>query len=60
MAHYAKFIAALAAALAVTGTCLADGHITAAEWVAIAVAFVGALAVRQVTNAPAEEQHDAV
>lgn len=52
MGTYSKFIAALVAALAVTGTTLADGHITIPEGISIACAFLGALVVRQVTNAP--------
>ncbi len=49
---YAKFWAALAAALTVAGSLVADGKVTPAEAVAIASAFVGALVVRQVSNQP--------
>lgn len=50
MGAYSKFIVAVAAALGVAGTCLADGKITLAEGISIAVAFLGALGVRQVVN----------
>lgn len=45
-----KFCVALAAALAVTATALADSTVTTSEWVQIAAAFLGAYGVYQVTN----------
>lgn len=53
MKAYSKFIAALAAALTVAGTQIADGTISTADWIAIAAAFLGAIGVYAVTNEPA-------
>lgn len=50
MSKYNKFFVALFVALGVLGTALSDGIVTPAEAVAVAVAFLGALGVRQVTN----------
>lgn len=47
---YAKAVVAVSAALGVLATALADGEVTGSEWVAIAVAFLGALGVSQVPN----------
>lgn len=47
-----KFCVALVAALGITATALSDGTINASEWIAIALAFAGALGVYQATNAP--------
>jgi len=52
MSLYAKFLAAVTAALAVLGSAVADGVVTATEGVAIASATVGALAVYVVPNTP--------
>ncbi|HEX6020906.1 MAG TPA: hypothetical protein VFZ00_02845 [Solirubrobacter sp.] len=52
MSLYAKFIVAATAALGVAATALADGRLTAAEIVGIAIAAVGALGVRQIPNKP--------
>jgi hypothetical protein len=48
---YAKFYVALAAALAVAVTVTTDGAVSLNDYIVIASAFVGALAVRQVANA---------
>lgn len=55
LAPYAKaIIAAIIAALTALGTGLTDGHMTAAEWVAVALSFFVALgAVYGVPNTPA-------
>jgi hypothetical protein len=50
MAQYRKFLVAASAALGVAGTAVADGKLTAAEGIAIAVAFLGALGVYGVRN----------
>lgn len=50
LAKYSKFWVALAAALTVLGTSVADGHLTLAEGIAVAAAFLGSLGVYQVTN----------
>lgn len=49
-AVYAKCVIAGSAALAVAGSALSDGHITASEWVAIAAAALGTLGVGLVPN----------
>jgi hypothetical protein len=54
MSTYAKFIAALSAALATAVTVTADGSLTLNDALVIAVAAVGALAVYVVPNRPAE------
>lgn len=54
--RYAKFIvAALAAALTVALPAMVDGHITGAEWAAIAGAALGALGVYAVPNSPTKD-----
>ena len=58
MNAYAKFvIAALTTGLVALQTALTDGTVTAAEWVTIAIAALGAIAVYAVPNAtpPAQE-----
>lgn len=47
-----KLWVALGAALAVLGTAVADETVTTTEWVAVALAFLGALGVYQVSNVP--------
>ncbi len=55
MSEYRKaIIGGAMAGLGALGTALADGHVTTAEWVVIAVAVVGAVAaVYRVPNGPA-------
>jgi hypothetical protein len=55
VAHFRKFIVALAAALSVLGAGLSDGEIDSSEAVAVGLAFLGAYGVYRVPNAPAEE-----
>ncbi len=59
MTAYRKFlvalIPALLAGLVVLEGALTDGAVTSQEWTALAVAFVAAVAVRQVPNDPAVE-----
>ena len=50
IAVYRKFVLASMAALAIAGTAVADGSVTTSEWIAIAIAALGALGVRQVAN----------
>lgn len=50
MNAYAKFIAALTAALATAVTVTADGSVTLNDALVIAVAFVGALSVYVIPN----------
>lgn len=53
MNQCAKFIvAALTAAALAAQTALSDGVVTPSEWVSIAIAALGALAVYLVPNAP--------
>lgn len=47
---YSKFLVALASALGVLITALADGVVTSSEWVQVAVVFLGALGVVSVSN----------
>jgi hypothetical protein len=57
MNQYAKFaVAALATGLVALQTALTDGTVTAAEWVTIAIAAVGALGVWAVPNAIPEQE----
>lgn len=50
---YAKFIvAAVTAALVAVGAAITDGTVTGAEWIAIATAVLGAIAVYVVPNRP--------
>ena len=49
-ARYTKFLIALGAALAILGSALSDGAVTAQEWVNIAIAFLGSLGVYQFPN----------
>jgi hypothetical protein len=51
--NHAKFFAAISAALGVAVSVTADGAATLNDWIAIAAAAVGALAVYQVPNKPA-------
>lgn len=53
MQQFNKFWVALGAALGVLATGVADGHMTASECVAVAIAFVGAMGVVAVPNKPA-------
>ena len=50
IAQVRKFVIAAAAALGVAGAALADGEVIASEWVAIGLAFLGALGVYRVPN----------
>ncbi len=54
MKPYAKFIVAAGAACATAATLLADGELSGADTLAIVSAFIGALAVYLVPNAPKE------
>ncbi len=58
MDHYAKaLVGAVMAGLGALGTALADGHVTATEWVVIAAAAAGALGlVWGVPNAPKQPE----
>lgn len=51
MSQYRKFLVALATALSVFGASL-PGGVSSAEWVAIALAALGALGVYAVSNEP--------
>jgi hypothetical protein len=52
MNQYAKTIAAvLTAALIAAQTAIADGHITSSDWITIALAGLGAIAVFVTPNA---------
>lgn len=53
MQAYNKFLVALASALAVLGVSL-DAGVTGQEWIAVALAALGALGVYAVPNRPAE------
>lgn len=53
MQQYNKFWIALGLALGVLGTGVSDGKMTASEWVAVAIAFVGAMGVGLTPNKPA-------
>lgn len=50
LSKYNKLWVALAAALTVLGSSLADGGLTTAEIVGVVAAFVGAIGVYQVSN----------
>ena len=52
MSSYSKFIVALGAALTVAAAAVQDGAVNATEWIQIAAAFIGALGVYTVSNAP--------
>lgn len=53
MGKYAKFaVAVVTAALIALGGYLTDGRVTSAEWVAVAIAGLGALGVYAVPNKP--------
>jgi hypothetical protein len=53
MSTYAKALIALLTAAAIAAqTALSDGVVTASEWVSIAIAALGALAVYAVPNTP--------
>lgn len=54
MSQYNKFVAAFVAALAVAASVASDGSLDLSDWLAVASAFVGALAVRQVANSTAD------
>lgn len=45
-----KFLVALLAALGVFATALVDGTVTSSEWIQVAIAFVGAAGVYQISN----------
>lgn len=47
-----KFYVALMAAFGIAGSVTIDGNISLHDWVLITEAFVGALGVYQVSNAP--------
>lgn len=51
-----KFLIALAAALAILATAVADNVVTMSEWIAVALAFLGALGVYAVPNKLTNEQ----
>lgn len=46
-----KFAVAVAAALGVAATLVADGSLSSSDWIAIALAFAGAIGVYRVPNA---------
>ncbi len=53
---YAKFAVAIAtAALVAVGAAITDSVISGAEWIAIATATLGAIAVYVVPNKPAQQ-----
>jgi len=53
MNTYAKAVVALLTAAAIAAqTALSDGVVTASEWVSIAIAALGAIAVYTVPNTP--------
>jgi peptidoglycan/LPS O-acetylase OafA/YrhL len=60
--QYAKAaVAAVAAGAGTLATALADDHVTTGEWVAVAVAVLGALGITYaVPNAPATPTTDEV
>jgi hypothetical protein len=63
VSRYYKFLVALVpallAALKVLSDALGDGNVSAQEWTALAIAFLGALAVYAVPNTkPADEPYD--
>lgn len=49
IARYRKFIVALATALGILAVVLNDG-VTGAEWIQVALAFLGSLGVYQIPN----------
>lgn len=49
-ANVRKAVVAVAAALGVLGAAMADGAVSQSEWVAVALAALGALGVYQVPN----------
>lgn len=64
MNQYAKaIVAALTAGLIAAQTVIADGHVTGSDWITIALAALGALAVYVVPNStppqePAPGKHE--
>lgn len=52
--YAAKFVTALAAALAIAGVALADNSISPSEWVQIILAFLGAVGVYAIPNTSKE------
>lgn len=50
VSHVRKFVVALAAALGVLGTALADGAVSSDEAITVALAFLGAIGVYQLPN----------
>lgn len=50
VSHVRKFVVALAAALGVLGTALADGAVSTEEAIAVVLSFLGALGVYQAKN----------
>lgn len=55
MSNYRKALAAISAALGVAVSLSADGALTLNDWLAIAAALIGALAVYRVPNTTIEE-----
>lgn len=58
MGRYNKFLVALASALGVLATALADDGVTPSEWVGVALAFLGALGVYALRNVPPPAEPD--
>lgn len=61
--YYKSVVAVLTAALIAAQTALAKGHITSSDWITIALAALGALAVFAIPNAtqpqePAPGKHE--
>lgn len=54
-----KFLIALAAALAILATAVVDNAVSWSEWIAVILAFLGALGVYVVPNRLSNEQIDA-
>lgn len=58
--EYGKLVAAILSAAAVAlSSALSDGDVTPVEWVQMAIAAVGAVAVYRVPNATARGRHEA-
>lgn len=58
MKVYAKFVVALAAAVAVGVSVTADGHVSLNDWFAMASALLGSLAVGAVPNQTPDDGND--
>lgn len=53
--YAAKFVAAVAAALAIAGVAVVDNSVTPSEWIQIALAFLGAVGVYSIPNESVDE-----